>query len=410
MSPIRSHSAKLLRTPNRRNLRRTRQLPTTIVCRMDERTVRRNSGAGILSSAVPFELLVRMARLFWRQLWHLMMSQLAPTRKGTGSYERPPPSYLSSGYKDQIWTGSFEEDQFLLFYGIECPWCHRCLLAAAFHRLTDNSNASRIIVPVRVYPSPEGKWVLRPVGSRSNAEDANERLPATYRSARDLKQIYRNADPSFRGRATAPLLVDARSGLIVSNESADIVRFMRHIATERQTPSGIDPFPAEYQSQIEADKTWIHDNLNNGVYKVGFARTQAAYEDAERSVFQTLAELEQRLAGQRYVSGTPYPSESDIFLFPTLIRFDSVYHTLFRCCQRKITEFPNLHAWMRDMIQTYAAEVSHTFDVKETANSYFKSLFPLNPSGIVPKYDLGRLDVPHQREQLGAKPDSLQRP
>ncbi len=360
--------------------------------------------AGVLSSAVPFEVLVRIARFTWKKFWLLLMEQLAPSKARSGSYDRPPPAFVSDAYRKVFSENQIAESQLVLFYGRECPWCHRCLLAVNFYSLGDATSGYPSVASVRVYPSPEGKWVL----SRTNETVAREEqvtdLPMRYQSARDLREIYRKTDPSFIGRATAPLLIDLRASAIVSNESSDIVRFLRDIAMVRTKNLMYDLYPPDFQPQIEQDRKMIHEQLNNGVYKAGFAKTQTAYNDAEKAVFETLQLLEERLAGQRYVSGTPGPSESDIFLFPTLIRFDSVYHTLFRCSRRKLTEFHNLHAWMRDLIQTYPGELLDTFHVEETMTSYFQSLFPLNPSGIVPSCDIGSLTDPHGRERLGSSP------
>lgn len=368
-----------------------------------QRHVRRNTtrqGAGILSSAVPFEVLVKFARFAWRRFWLLLMEELAPSKGRSGSYDRPPPAYVSDNYRQGIKQSEIAQSEFALFYGLECPWCHRCLLAMNFYGLNDETSGAPIINSVRVYPSLDGKWVLAQADRKEKPGTTARNCLENLLSMRDLKEIYRKIEPSFAGRATAPLLIDLRAARIVSNESSDIVRFLREIARVRTEGLVNDLYPHNYQKQIEQDRSLIHEKLNNGVYKVGFAKNQTAYNEAESDVFETLKYLDEKLTRQRYVSGTPFPSESDVFLFPTLIRFDSVYHTLFRCSRRKLTEFHTLHAWLRDMVQSHRIQVSGTFDIEETTTSYFRSLFPLNPSGIVPSYDVGCLEDPHGREAL----------
>ncbi|KAK4535357.1 hypothetical protein CDCA_CDCA04G1382 [Cyanidium caldarium] len=344
----------------------------------DDDPTRSHAGTkpSLLSSALPFELIVRLARRAFHTAWLTAMHQLAPQSPRTGEYLRPRSTFFSSHFLTHHPHLTLSPPDFTLFYGTACPWCHRTLLARAFYGLAPS------LPLIFCEPSAEGKWLLP---------------PNPHFSAPDLKGVYRQLSPAYSGRATAPLLIHTASGTIVSNESSDIVRFLRTLSPSERR---IDLYPDAHQSHIAADGDRIHHGLNNGVYRAGFATSQRAYDAACADVFDTLDHLERTLSTHRYVSGTPAPSESDIFLFPTLFRFDTVYHLLFRCSRKRLTEYPHLHAWMRDMLQTYADHVAPTCDLTGTMASYYRQLFPLNPSGIVPSADAGDLCRPHGRANL----------
>lgn len=383
----------------------------------------------LLSSALPFETLVQTARYSWHTGWRVMMSQLAPS-SSSGDYVRPKAAFESTSTRPT----STDARDYRLYFGMACPWCHRATLARTLYGLEG-------VLPLTLCePNNAGKWVLRD-------GDESRRQP----QPRDLKSVYKALAPAYRGRATAPLLVavsaravagvggDRRGAgapahalsnmMVVSNESVDIVRFLRTLAHVDDNGNGNedaaagrgaqgrsvpDLYPERHRAQIDADCAWLHTTLNNGVYRAGFATSQAAYERAVVDVFSTLDALEQRLRTQRYVSGTPDVSESDVYLFPTLIRFDTVYHILFRCSRRRVaSDYPSLHAWLREMWQRGSPSssvnggggdgrdgVRGTCDVRGVAESYFRQLFPLNPSGIVADADAGDLDAPHGREVL----------
>jgi putative glutathione S-transferase len=193
-----------------------------------------------------------------------------------------------------------------------------------------------------------------------------------------MHEIYTRADPHFTGRATVPVLWDMERGVMVSNESADILR-MFDSAFEALAPSDLRLYPADLADEIDALNPRIYDGLNNGGYKAGFAGTQAAYDEAVEGVFATLAELEARLTGG-YLFGERL-TETDIRTFVTLIRFDAAYYGIFKVNRRQIADYPRLSAYMERILRLPG--VAGTVNIDHIKAGYY-SIKALNPSGIVP--------------------------
>ena len=178
-----------------------------------------------------------------------------------------------------------------------------------------------------------------------------------------------------------PVLWDKHTGQIVSNESSDILRMLNG-AFETWATESVDLYPPPLRGQIDALNQHIYDDVNNGVYKAGFARSQKAYEHAYERLFATLDELERRLAGSRYLLGEA-PTEVDWRLFPTLVRFDAVYYVHFKCNQRRLVDYPNLWAYTRDLYQQPG--IAETVRLDQIKTHYYGSHRTINPTGIVPK-------------------------
>ncbi|EFJ52989.1 hypothetical protein VOLCADRAFT_85800 [Volvox carteri f. nagariensis] len=208
------------------------------------------------------------------------------------------------------------------------------------------------------------------------------------------RQVYDICQPGFRGRCTAPLMVDRVRRVAVCNESSEIVRSL----DEMHLPGCTDVQlrPRHLTSQIDELNAKIYSSINNGVYRSGFATTQEAYDAVQAELWSTLDEMESRLSSHRFLLGDRL-TESDVWLFPTVVRLDSVYGPLFKCCRRRIFgaagggregDYPALAAWARDIWQIKvpgsSLQVSGTVDLDAARVSYFKNLFPLNPGGIVP--------------------------
>ncbi|KAJ9506260.1 hypothetical protein QJQ45_014132 [Haematococcus lacustris] len=243
--------------------------------------------------------------------------------------------------------------------------------------------------------------------------DASE--PDPVWGAQDLWEVYDSASPGFKGRCTAPLLVDKVTRRIVSNESADIMRMLNTLHLPGCT--SVDLVPEQLRSEIDAlnEQTssgitlQMYESINNGVYRSGFSTSQAAYDAVQQELFQALDAVELRLSRSRFLLGDLL-TEADLRLFPTIVRFDAVYAIIFRCCKRRISDYPHLQSWMRDMWQLEVPgsldQVRDTVDIDAARRSYFGNLFPLNASGIIPSgptaADL-QLDQAHRREQ-GALP------
>jgi putative glutathione S-transferase len=263
-------------------------------------------------------------------------------------------------------TGGFpaEAGRYRLYVALICPWASRTLIARKLKGLED------LIAVTVVNP------VLTGEGWRFGGFPGANEDPLF--GSRYLHELYTRADGNFTGRATVPVLWDEKAGTIVSNESADILR-MFNTAFASLSPGKPDLCPADLRPEIDALNAEIYDQLNNGVYKAGFASTQAAYDEAEAGVFGMLDRLEARLTGQ-FLFGDVF-TEADIRLFVTLIRFDAAYHGLFKTNRRRIADYPRLSAYMERVLRLPG--VRDTVDLAHIKAGYY-SIKALNPSGIVP--------------------------
>lgn len=317
---------------------------------------------------VPQGRLVTAAKFTWRQLWLAFMRELAP-QSTTGAYQRP--SYT---FQNCIGDVEFpvEVGRYVIYLGNPCPWCHRVAMTIALRNLED------YISTVQCIDDPErasrGGWVFN--------------SPEPVFGAKDLREVYDSCSgPSgYRGRCTAPLLIDAKSKRIVCNESSILVRAL-NAPIFPLSKSDIDLYPDHLAGEIDALNELIGNSVNNGVYKCGFATSQHAYTAAETELFAALAQLEERLRGRRFLMGDRF-TEADLRLLPTAARFDAVYATLFKCSRHLWRDFPGLHSWLQDClhlpIPTGDRTLKDTIDIDDCRRSYFKQLFPLNPGGIVP--------------------------
>lgn len=325
-----------------------------------------------------------------------MVRELAPQERG-GAYARP--GYAFSG------GGIEATSSYALFVGNACPWCHRVLLALALRGLwrrrdggggndPNNTTTPPLVRVVDLLDDPEratrGGWIMSPPTSRDPVF-----------GARDLFGVYEAASPGFRGRCTAPLLVDARTRKPVCNESAELVRSVLELrpnssSSSSSSPNNANLLPLQHKSEIDRLNATIYSSLANGVYRAGFATSQRAYEDALGGVQACLLELEALLEKQRFLCGACL-TEADVRLFPALSRLDAAYHPFFLRGAPLVAAaggtaspsvgglaslFPNLHGWLNDVWELPG--VAGTIDVDAARQSYWRNLFPLNPSGIVP--------------------------
>lgn len=263
-------------------------------------------------------------------------------------------------------TGGFKAEggRYRLYVALICPWASRTLIARKLKGL-EGLIAVTVVNPVLT----DQGWAF---GGYPGAEQD------PLHGARHLHELYTHADADYTGRATVPVLWDEKTDTMVSNESADIVR-MFDIAFSDLVPGGPDLCPADLREAIDALNTEVYDRLNNGVYKAGFASTQAAHDEAVAGVFAMLDKLEDRLTGS-FLFGDRF-TESDIRLFVTLIRFDAAYHGLFKTNRRRIADYPQLSAYMERVLRLPG--VRDTVDIKHIKAGYY-SIKALNPNGIVP--------------------------
>jgi putative glutathione S-transferase len=253
-----------------------------------------------------------------------------------------------------------------LYVSLACPWAHRTLIMRALKGLEQ-------IVPVSVT-----HWLMADQGWTFTPGEGV--VPDPLFNSRYLHELYSRADHSYSGRASVPVLWDRHTQTIVNNESSEIIRmFNSAFDTVGATPG--DYYPKQHRSDIDVLNERIYGTLNNGVYKAGFATTQAAYEEAVTPLFETLDFLEERLGQSRFLVGDSL-TEADIRLFTTLVRFDAVYHGHFKCNVRRIVDYPNLWGYTRDIYQMPA--VTPTVNFLHIKRHYYMSHKQINPTGIVP--------------------------
>ena len=211
-----------------------------------------------------------------------------------------------------------------------------------------------------------------------------------------LRGVYAAAKPDYTGRVTVPVLLDTKTRQIVSNESAEIIR-MFNSAFDGMATSSADYYPESLRADIDTVNDLVYNNINNGVYKAGFATSQDAYDAAFDRLFATLDHLEERLGRQRYLVGDRL-TEADWRLFTTLLRFDPVYHGHFKCNLRRLRDYPNLWGYTRELYQMPG--IAETVDMAHIKNHYYVSQTTVNPSKVVargPEIDFAQ---PHDRERL----------
>jgi glutathionyl-hydroquinone reductase len=269
-----------------------------------------------------------------------------------------------------------------LYVSLACPWAHRTLIMRQLKGLQDLVSVSVVHWRMR-----EHGWAFTP----GPGVVADPILGAEY-----LHQIYVAADPSYSGRVTTPVLWDRPKATIVNNESAEIIRMFNSAFDGLGALAG-DYYPAELRAEIDTLNVRIYETINDGVYKAGFATTQAAYEAAVGPLFETLDRLEERLAQRRYLCGERV-TEADIRLLPTLLRFDLVYFSHFKCNLRRIADYPNLLGYTRDLYQLPG--LAATFDAGHVKRHYYESHRTLNPTGIVPVGPEVDFSGPHDRARL----------
>jgi putative glutathione S-transferase len=211
--------------------------------------------------------------------------------------------------------------------------------------------------------------------------------------ARHLYEIYVRANPRFSGRVTVPVLWDTKRATIVNNESSEIIR-MLNSAFDAWGDASVDFYPQDLRAEIDRINALVYPNINNGVYRCGFATTQSAYDRAFDSLFAALDDLENRLAHTRYLAGSRM-TEADWRLFTTLVRFDSVYYGHFKCNLRRIIDYPNLWNYLRELYQVPG--VAETVNLDQIKRHYYASHVTINPTRIVPKGPAIDFNTPHDR-------------
>ena len=270
-----------------------------------------------------------------------------------------------------------------LYVSYACPWAHRTLVFRKLKGLEDHIGVS-VVHPDML---SEG-WELRDEYPGATGDPL---YGLDY-----LRELYLKADPQASGRVTVPVLWDTERETIVSNESAEIIR-MFNSAFDDITGNTDDYWPENLRDDIEPVNDRIYDTVNNGVYKAGFATSQEAYDEAVHPLFDSLDWLESRLSENRYLMGDTI-TEADWRLFTTLVRFDLVYHTHFKCNRNRIMDYPNLWGYLRELYQWPGVRETVNFD--HIVRHYHMSHKTINPYGIIPIIPINPqpdFDAPHDR-------------
>jgi glutathionyl-hydroquinone reductase len=290
----------------------------------------------------------------------------------------------ADGSAGPVGTGGFpaEAGRYHLYVSLACPWAHRTLIFRKLKKLEDVISVS---VTVPLFGKKGWEFGTEPGATLD-----------TVNSKTAVADIYLIADPHYSGRSSVPVFWDKKRRTVVNNESSEIIR-MLNSAFDAFTDVRIDYYPTELRAEIDRLNDVIYETVNNGVYRAGFATTQAAYEEAARAVFATLDQLEQRLSRQRYLVGSQI-TEADWRLFTTLVRFDAVYYSHFKCNVRRIIDYPNLSNYLRDLYQVPG--VAETVNLDHIKRHYYGSHRNVNPTGIVPIGPQLDFTLPHDRGRL----------
>jgi glutathionyl-hydroquinone reductase len=303
-----------------------------------------------------------------------------------GNFQR-----VDSVFRDRITADgssgfAAEAGRYHLYVAYTCPWAHRTQIYLALKKLT-----GIISVAIAVPGLREQGWTFEDNAAFPDC------TPDRVNGFNYLLQAYAASNPHYTGKVTVPTLWDKKTKRIVNNESSEIIRMLNaEFGTLGADPT--DFYPKHLRAEIDSVNAQVYANINNGVYRCGFARSQAAYDEAYDALFATLDEIEARLGRQRYLVGNQI-TEADWRLFPTLVRFDVAYFSLFKCNRNRIADFPNLLNYVREL---YAVPgVAETVKPRYYVMGYY-SITRVNPTGIIPKGTPVDFKKPHDRTRFAA--------
>ncbi|WP_437612216.1 glutathione S-transferase family protein [Erwinia sp. V71] len=318
----------------------------------------------------------------WHDNWY-------DTKSTGGRFKRSESAFrnwvTADGEAGPTGVGGFraERDRYHLYVSLACPWAHRTLLMRKLKGLEECIPVS-VVHPLML----ENGWTF------------DDNFPAatgdSLHQNEFLYQLYLHADKNYTGRVTVPVLWDKQQHTIVSNESADIIRMFNSAFDAVGARAG-DYYPAELRAQIDEVNSWVYDTVNNGVYKSGFATSQEAYDEAVTALFNSLDRLEQILGQQRYLTGNRL-TEADLRLWTTLVRFDPVYVTHFKCDKHRIGDYRNLNGFLREIYQMPG--IAETVDLQHIRHHYYCSHKTINPHGVISVGPAFNWDEPHGRDHL----------
>jgi len=317
----------------------------------------------------------------WSSAWY-------DTAKSKGRFVRETASYrhwiTPDGAAGPTGEAGFaaETGRYHLYVSHACPWAHRTIIFRQLKQLTTHISLS-VVHPLML----DNGWSFEKDAHATGDHVLDKKF---------LHEVYTHADPQASGRVTVPVLWDKQTNRIVSNESSEIIR-MFNAAFNGLTGNDDDYWPLSRRDEIEMVNNDIYDNINNGVYKAGFATTDAAYQEAVTALFDALDRMEARLEKQRYLLGSIL-TEADWRFFTTLVRFDPVYVGHFKCNLRRIADYPALTGYLRDLYQMPG--IAGTVVMDHIKQHYYASHRTINPTGIVPLGPVLDYTAPHTRDRL----------
>ena len=311
---------------------------------------------------------------------HWTDDDAAAVTSADGRFVRPDSAFRDRVTPDGASGFKAEPGRYQLVTAPSCPWAHRTVIVRALKRL---EGALPLLESDR--PKQQG-WAY------SRGFDDLTPVEGTFH----VHQVYSAARADYTGRATVPLLWDRRTRTIVNNESSEIIR-MLNTAFDAYGDAALDLYPAALRGEIDEINRLVYDAVNNGVYRCGMAKSQAAYEESFAKLFAALDALERRLGEHRWLVGDRF-TEADVRLFPTLVRFDAVYHGHFKCNLRRLADYHNLSSYLREIYQMPG--IAGTVDLGRIKAGYYQGMPHINPTGIIPLGPEQDFSAPHDRARL----------
>ncbi|BCO19242.1 glutathione-dependent reductase [Alteromonas sp. KC3] len=310
----------------------------------------------------------------WQDKWY-------DTSKNGGKFERQASQFRSTISTEQGAEFPVESGRYHLYVSLACPWAHRALIFRKLKGLESHIEVS-VVSPDMLDKGWEFDEYPGATGDKLYGFDY-------------AHQLYTKVKPDITSRVTVPILWDKKTQSIVNNESAEIIRIFNTSFNEL-TRNDDDYYPEALREEIDAINDMVYHNINNGVYKSGFATSQDAYEEAVEALFNALDTIEERLGKQRYLVGSTL-TEADWRLFTTLIRFDPVYHGHFKCNIKQIADYPNLFGYMKELYQHPG--IAQTVNFDHIKRHYYYSHTMINPTQVVPVGPQQDLMSPHGRDK-----------
>ena len=294
----------------------------------------------------------------WKDMWY-------DTKKSGGKFIRTEAQFRN--FIDYHSEFTPDSGRYHLYVSLACPWAHRTLIYRSLKDLNDHISCS-VVNPYML----ENGWTFE------------ESFPGTTSdhlfSKQYLYQIYLKADSNYSGRVTVPILWDKKNQTIVSNESSEIIRMFNY-SFNKLTSNNLDFYPEKFQKKIDEINDFTYHNINNGVYKVGFATKQSVYEEELDRLFNALDQVEEMLEQNTYLLGSEM-LECDLRLFPTLLRFDPVYVGHFKCNKKRIIDYPNINRYLQSIKSN--SKIKPTINIDHIKTHYYGSHPTINPNGIIP--------------------------